>query len=1092
MQASSINLAVTFVTASPFLSDPSSLASAHSALHNLQYTKPAGELSDVLVYTVPRANAGSQSLDETVQALKSVESVLRVDLKSPYFLPTKQEVIGAQFAHSNSCHTNVVTVQNVRLNLKADERSIVSFAHCRPMERSRKILRKIASASHQVIAAANEYADRRDSFNVERVHFQLEEEMQKISVACGCLASNLPMSLLPHVPAFDVRLKDWLAGDEPRRCYETLDQMEKLLQEDTTSRTSTGLTVRTMTATQDKIEEAVNLLDSRKGCFHFLFATDIWNNERGVRQQKEASQCRDDNIRTNLDTTLPEVARHDVGHANTERRHDTQVDEEKKENAKKLEEILKWLDGLNCAEKQDATLSLRQPDTCKWLFDTTQYKKWRDDDSSFLWLRGKPGAGKSVLASFVVNSLEESLGDGEFLAFFYCDFRNQRCTCAAEVMRSILSQLLRQLRGSGVDPGRWFDELMKATERGGGTRKNAKQLAGFVSHVAGLAVRRPLVIVDALDECKDVPELLQALMVIKGRVRLFVTSRPLHAIMSNLSGLPFVSMDDTAEELSADIELHVTRELDARQRLRDLDTEVKTEIRSVLCRKADGMFRWVQCSIDTLNRCVTRKDVRNALNDFPEGLEETYERIIVSIDTNAREAQVAQRALVWLVAALRPLHLEELMEGLSINLSTRTLDADFQPMHNGALLDACGCLVTYIEKNGVIILSHFSIREYLMGKFTRFKLPCYHVNWELAHLHLARLCMCYISICLNHPQTSGRSSDTLPHVPGVSPDRGDYLCTMSQRLRDYVLDHAPDHFSHLGPQIGSILHDIKVLELDTQSHSRMWDNMCLSSNQVTHCTSPGWPTSKHDFRLYILVAFGPNSVLRKFIRRMGLKSKEGTNPLVYAAYFNKPEHACTLLSQGARLNLRGWDSDGFCPVLPIEVAFRNHHYETVTLFITEGSHVPLHIFGMLYHRNHDAKIPSSVVRILLQTDDFAEAARSPLTDVFLRPSALSDCILKNDINEQDLVLIIRRFIQVGYDPHRATSRDTLIRIVAQLGLVAVVQYLLSLGVSCPSDLLVTSNLEHMRNAVYMIPHPVENGAPRPSWLRSPKSRLLGR
>ena len=84
---------------------------------------------------------------------------------------------------------------------------------------------------------------------------------------------------------------------------------------------------------------------------------------------------------------------------------------------KKFEEILKWLDGLNCAEKQDITLSLRQEDTCKWLFDTTQYKRWKDGENESLWLRGKresverfyspcfidqvvivAGAGKSVLA----------------------------------------------------------------------------------------------------------------------------------------------------------------------------------------------------------------------------------------------------------------------------------------------------------------------------------------------------------------------------------------------------------------------------------------------------------------------------------------------------------------------------------------------------------------------------------------------------------------------------------------------------------------------------------------------------------------------
>ena len=57
--------------------------------------------------------------------------------------------------------------------------------------------------------------------------------------------------------------------------------------------------------------------------------------------------------------------------------------------AQNFEEILGWLDGLNCAEKQDVTLLLRQPDTCKWLFDTAQYKKWGDGECSCLWLCGK-------------------------------------------------------------------------------------------------------------------------------------------------------------------------------------------------------------------------------------------------------------------------------------------------------------------------------------------------------------------------------------------------------------------------------------------------------------------------------------------------------------------------------------------------------------------------------------------------------------------------------------------------------------------------------------------------------------------------------
>ena len=213
------------------------------------------------------------------------------------------------------------------------------------------------------------------------------------------------------------------------------------------------------------------------------------------------------------------------------------------------------------------------------------------------------GAGKSVLAyartliwpivtdlacrSSVIHSLETA--EGDMIAFFYCDFRNERSTSSAEVLRSILSDLLRKLAKNTPKVTSILEDLIKAKERDGSTRKNYKELAGFICRMAALSIVKPLVVIDALDECNDVEVLIQALMVIKDCVRLFVTSRPLHTIVEDLSGLPFISMDDMEDELSADIQLHVTRELDARHRLRGLRTEFKAEIRSVLCAKACGM-----------------------------------------------------------------------------------------------------------------------------------------------------------------------------------------------------------------------------------------------------------------------------------------------------------------------------------------------------------------------------------------------------------------------------------------------------------------------------------------------------------------------
>ena len=145
------------------------------------------------------------------------------------------------------------------------------------MERSRKIFRIIASASDQVIAAANEYANRKNSIGVPRSHFQLEEDMRRISVACECLADILDKPPHAEHPAVDVRIQDWLDTAEPQECLNTLSQMKSLLQQDPFSWVSRVFgRGRGSSGTQDNIKEAVAFFNSCKGCFHFLFSTEIW------------------------------------------------------------------------------------------------------------------------------------------------------------------------------------------------------------------------------------------------------------------------------------------------------------------------------------------------------------------------------------------------------------------------------------------------------------------------------------------------------------------------------------------------------------------------------------------------------------------------------------------------------------------------------------------------------------------------------------------------------------------------------------------------------------------------------------------------
>ncbi|KAF8427986.1 hypothetical protein L210DRAFT_3131369 [Boletus edulis BED1] len=174
------------------------------------------------------------------------------------------------------------------------------------MERSRKILCKIASASREVVAVANNYADREDYNCVSRCHFQLEEDMRRISVACECLA-DIPDKPSPQEGhAVDVRIQDWVVTEEPQVCLDTLSRMKSLLQqkENTSSwasRMFRGGRSSTTTGMQDKIKEAVDLFNSYKGCFHLLFSTELWNNESAVQRQHHTPQSRAHSVKGKSD-----------------------------------------------------------------------------------------------------------------------------------------------------------------------------------------------------------------------------------------------------------------------------------------------------------------------------------------------------------------------------------------------------------------------------------------------------------------------------------------------------------------------------------------------------------------------------------------------------------------------------------------------------------------------------------------------------------------------------------------------------------------------------------------------------------------------
>ncbi len=85
--------------------------------------------------------------------------------------------------------------------------------------------------------------------------------------------------------------------------------------------------------------------------------------------------------------------------------------------------------------------------TCDWLFSTTQFRKWRDcadlpGYNGVLWIKGKPGAGKSTLMKHALRHCEEVFADHLIVAYFFNAQGEILEKTPLGMLRSIVYQLL--------------------------------------------------------------------------------------------------------------------------------------------------------------------------------------------------------------------------------------------------------------------------------------------------------------------------------------------------------------------------------------------------------------------------------------------------------------------------------------------------------------------------------------------------------------------------------------------------------------------------------------------------------------------------
>ncbi|KAH9972709.1 hypothetical protein BGW80DRAFT_1560757 [Lactifluus volemus] len=424
-----------------------------------------------------------------------------------------------------------------------------------------------------------------------------------------------------------------------------------------------------------------------------------------------------------------------------------------------------WLSPPDPSINYNAARDAYHHGSAAWFTQHHNFQDWKVSGSGpLLWIHGKPGSGKSILSSTIIHHLKDvfpTKPSNSNVTYFFFDFKD----ASKQDLRALQSSLLVQLSAQSNHRFKALSDLYSSHDDGNRQPSEDALTECLKSILVVLRQAPTYVIIDALDECPNVSKTIgvprsrhKVLKFVQELVRLrlpnlhiCVTSRPEFDIRSSLEQLAHfeVSLHDQDGQRE-DIAEYVRSVVysDNELVMKKWRRELKELVIETLSQRADGMFRWVVCQLETLRECLAR-NVERVLYGLPKSLDDTYERVLEGIAEENRDD--VHRLLQCLVVAIRPLRVEELAEVLTINFNGAEeipkLNPDWRwEDQEEALQAACSSLIAIVDTGDsrVVQFSHFSVKEFLTSPRladSSSNVSHYYISLEPAHTILAHSCL---------------------------------------------------------------------------------------------------------------------------------------------------------------------------------------------------------------------------------------------------------------------------------------------------------------------------------------------------------------
>lgn len=339
----------------------------------------------------------------------------------------------------------------------------------------------------------------------------------------------------------------------------------------------------------------------------------------------------------------------------------------------KFGDCLRTLDfkGMN-SRYESLYLQMKHKGSCEWVLTHEVLLQWAGRDRSLLWIKGKPGSGKSMLLYYLIEEAP-ALEDPETirLHFFFNDRGHDLEKSHIGFFRSVLHQLLC------YDPGQrpeLIDSFQEKLDIIGKPKEDWdwelwELRAFFKLSLARILKEAPIVLfIDALDECdkRQAEDLLEDIDDLFSNI----PPSPFHFnVVIACREQPTWSLED---ELT--IKMHAENEKDIEDFVRaeffEEDMPSKSETMQMIIERANGSFLWARLICDAAIELeiegASPALIKEKILRTPQEMSDMYRKIIDGIDDEERLSAMWVM-IEWILFAVRPLSPNELRWAMAVD-----------------------------------------------------------------------------------------------------------------------------------------------------------------------------------------------------------------------------------------------------------------------------------------------------------------------------------------------------------------------------------------------------------------------------------------